>query len=226
MKTKVDDDPCFAFVWHKTNRKNITMDNNKRLLLEQRRQQLQVEIKAETYIERYITPVQEIFDYLRQQEVTYQIAGIVYVPAEYLLYVEQAITKTPYDTYGFQSTHLQKPYLEQLIDTMFNRFPSTNPLRYVPDLPEYANYNGVRPENGFRDGLQQVMQALGLQDQQAYIYYLNYGVVLQLPLAALSNHEHEELFNGWHGEVLIFPIELEWLIVFTLEEEWLGGTGE
>lgn len=207
-------------------KKKMNMDDNKRSALEQRRQQLQVKMKAEAYIARYITPVQEIFDYIRQQEVAYQIAGLAHLPAEYHPYVEQAISEAPYKAYGFQSDHLRKPELQRKLNTIFDRFPSINSFRYVPDLPEYANYNGVPSEDGVRDGLQRVIQALALQDQQVYIYYLNYGLVLQLSLTALSDHEHEDLFNTWHGDVLIFSDELNWLIVFTLEEEWLGGTGD
>ncbi len=199
------------------------MDNDKRTQLAEKREQLQIKLKAETYIERYIAPVQEIFDYLHQQEVVYQIAGLLSIPTGYHPYVEQIIMKHPYDAYGFRPDHLQKPRLKQLIETVFDQFPSTNELRYVPDLPEYAHYNGILSEDGARDGIQHVIQALGLQDQSVYVHYLNYGLALHLSLAALSDHEHEDLFNTWHGDVMIFPINLEWLIVFTLEEEWLGG---
>lgn len=198
------------------------MNNDKRIQLEQKRQQLQVKIKAEAYIDQYIKPMQEIFDCIRQQGVTYQIAGLAYVPAEYHVYVEQIITQTPYDAYGFQPDHLQKFHLAHLINTIFDRFPSINPLRYVPDLPEYANYHGVSSD-GARNGLHRVIQELGLMDQQVYVYYLNYGIVLQLSLTELSNHEHEDLFNPWHGDVMIFADHADWLISFTLEEEWLGG---
>jgi len=199
------------------------MDNDIRAKLEHRRQRLQVKIKAETHIERYIQPVQEIFDYLRRQNVAHQIAGFVYIPAEYHLYIEQTLTQAPYNAYGFQPDHLQNPSIEKLIDRVFDRFPSINQFRYVPDLPEYANYNGSQPKNGLRDGLKHVTQALDLQDQPVYVYYLNYGIVLQLSLATLSSHEHEDLFNTWHGEVMIFADHTDWLIAFTLEEEWLAG---
>ncbi|MBD1433929.1 hypothetical protein H8B06_13910 [Sphingobacterium sp. DN00404] len=199
------------------------MEHDKRTQLAQKREQLQIKLKAETYIERYITPVQEIFDYLCQQGAAYQIAGLLNIPTEYHPYIKQALARTPYDVYGFQPDHLQKPRLKQLIDTVFDRFPSTNELRYVPDLPEYANYNGIPSEDGTRDAIQQVIQALGLQDQSVYVYYLNYGLVLQLSLAALSDHEHEDLFNTWHGDVMVFPESLDWLIAFSLEEEWFGG---
>ena len=201
------------------------MDNDKRALLEQRRQQLQIKMQAEAYIERHIKPARELFDDLHQHDLAYQIAGLVSTPAEYLPYVEQAMTQPPYCDYGFHPNHLQSAELEQLLDSVFDRFPSVNALRYVPDLPGYTDYGGIPFDNDRRDGLQKVMQALGLQDQNVYVHYLQYTLVLKVSLAALSNHEHESLFNTWHGEVLIFSDNPDWLITFTLEEEWLGGIG-
>lgn len=199
------------------------MDNNKRSALEQRRQQLQLKIQAETYIERYIKPARELFDDLRQHEVTFEIAGIVYTPKEYRSHVEQTIVQSMYSDYGFQPNHLQSSAIEQLLNTLFDQYPSVNSLRYVPNLPKYADYGSVPPQGGPRDGLQKVVQAMDLRDQNVYVYYLQYALVLKVSLRDLSVHDHEDLFNTWHGEVVIFSDHPDWLITFTLEEEWLGG---
>lgn len=199
------------------------MDDNKRSALEQRRQQLQLKIQAETYIERHIKSARELFDDLRQHEVTFEIAGLVYTPMEYRPYIEQTIVQPMYNKYRFQSNHLQSTALEQLLDTLFDQYPSINPLRYVPNLPKYADYSSMPSKGGLRDGLQKVVHAMGLQNQNVYVYYLQYALVLKASLRDLCTHDHEDMFNTWHGEVVIFTDHPDWLITFTLEEEWLGG---
>lgn len=199
------------------------MDNNKRTALEQRRQQLQLKIQAEAYIERHIKPARELFDDLHQHEVTFEIAGLVYTPEEYRSDIEQTIVQPVYNDYGFQPNHLQRSAIEQLLDTLFDQYPSVNSLRYVPNLVKYADYGNMPPKGSLRDGLQKTVQALDLQNQNVYVYYLQYALVLKVSLHDLCIHDHEDLFNTWHGEVVIFPDHSEWLIVFTLEEEWLGG---
>lgn len=199
------------------------MDDNKREILEKRRLALQVKLLAKTYIDKHIAPTQGILDYLRREGVEYQIAGLPFVPVEYQPYIMEVITQPLYNDYGFRPVHLQCAALEALLDGIFERFPSVNPLRYVPDLPQYADCHAAPLQNGCRDGLEKVVQALGLEEQLVYMHFLHCGLVLIASLQELGAHDHEDIFSTWIGEVVIFPAQLDWLIAFTLEEEWLGG---
>lgn len=200
------------------------MDNDKRSALEQRRQHLQIKIQAEAYIKLHIKSARELFDDLHQQQISYRIVGLVNTPLEYHNELIHTISQPTYRAYGLQEKHLKNAKIEKQLDQLFEKYPSVNPVRYVPNLVKYADYCGSLPlESEFRDGLSKTVQALGLIEQHVYVYYLQYTLVLQVSLAALCANDHEDIFNTWHGEVMIFADQNDWLITFTLEEEWLGG---
>jgi len=199
------------------------MDTDKRTALEQRRQKLQNKLQAEAYISQYLVPSLEVLDYFNQHGVAYRIAGLVSIPVEYYSYIEQAFTQPPYSDYGFAAVALHSPELQTTLQTIDDQFPSTNSFRYVPDFPRYADYRTVPPESTQRNGLQKAVEALELPDQPIYLYYLRYPLVLEVALYSLCQHDHNDLFNFWHGDAFIFGKDSDWLITFSLEEEWFGG---
>lgn len=199
------------------------MDTSKRQALELRRKEFLLRMEATEYIEQRISPSLDIFAYLQQQQVDHRIAGFVHIPSEYKPYFKQAIAQPPYSDYNFEISHLETASLQALVEHLANRFPSVNPLRYVPDLTKYADYYSPPPGEVVRDGLQKARRALDLVEQEVYVFYLHPGLVLKFSLDILCMHDHEELFSTWIGEVMIFSDEGDWLITFTLEEEWIGG---
>lgn len=199
------------------------MEHDKRTALEQRRLQLQTKLQAEAYIAQDLAPSLEILDYFNQHSVAYHIAGLVSIPDEYHSYIEQTIKQPPYRDYGFSAAALHDPELEATLQTIDEHFPSVNSFRYVPDLPRYADYRALPSESTQRDGLLKAVQALELPDKPVYLHHLRYPLVLEVPLHNLCQHDHEDLFNFWHGDAFIFSKDADWLIAFTMEEEWLGG---
>lgn len=199
------------------------MNEDKRKILEKRRKQLQTKIEAEEYIERHIHPTRDLFEALTKLNLTYYIAGLVYTPMPYLPYVEQEIAKQAYLDYGFHKEHMQSASVETILEILDRQYPTTNSICYVPALTAYANYYSAAPNQLIRDGLKKARKALALLEQEVYVYYMQYGLVLRVSLDAICLHDHEDLFSTWTGEVLIFSEATDWLITFTLEEEWLGG---
>lgn len=200
------------------------MDNDKRSALEQRRKHLQIKIQAEAYIIRHIKSARELFDDLHQKQVSYKIIGLINTPVDYLEEVIRTICQPTYRTYGFHEKHINNKALEKQLDVLYEKHPSIHPFRYMPELIKYADYyRDLLPEGTFRDGLRKTVEAVGLIEQKVYLYYLQYTLVLEVSLASICANDHEDIFNTWHGEVMIFDHQADWLITFTLEEEWLGG---
>lgn len=71
-------------------------------------------------------------------------------------------------------------------------------------------------------GLKTAVESLALENQTVYMYYLQYAPLLQLQLYDLLPVDNENLFNFWHGDVVIFPENHSWLISYSLEEDWYG----
>lgn len=185
------------------------MDNSRRTTLEQRRRQLQIRQEAQAFVQSDVEPALELLEMLRNKGVNYKIVQMLHVKDDWKETVADTLNRSPYTTYGFEAAHLQEQRLSTLLDALFEQYPSTNNFRYVPDLGK-----------SMWQGLQQVLNELGLADQKVYLYYLSYAFVLELSLSDLARHANVDVFNFWHGDTVIFSEDLSWLIAYSLEEEW------
>lgn len=199
------------------------MDTEKRIALEERRRQLQLKQQVAAFAASDLQPYLEIVDYLSKHDVPYRMVHVAHVQADWLPSMREIMRQAPYLDYGFPMDRLCTDDRIDLFGELFQRYPSTNSFRYVPDLPRFADYGTGSSEGLTRDGLRKAITALALQDQQVYLYYLRYAPVIELSLFDLMAHDHPDLFNLGHGDALIFPANLDWVIAFTLEEEWYGG---
>lgn len=188
------------------------MDSDKRAALEQRRRQLQIRQEAQAFMQSDVEPALEILSLLQRRGVIYKIVQMLHVKEDWKETVADALSQPPYTTYGFEAGHLKDQGIRALLESLFELYPSTNSLRYVPSLEKHV------PQ-----GLQQLVNELGLVHQKVYVYYLSYAFVLELQLHDLVKYANADTFNFWHGDALIFSNDLSWLIAYSLEEEWYGG---
>jgi len=195
------------------------MQPDKRKELEERRRQLQIRRAAEAFLASALQPYVDILDYLSKHDVDFEIIQLMYVKSDWKSHIQTMLQRVPYVDCGFHAGHLEELGLEEQMDQLYDRYPSINSLRYVPCLPKFADY-GTAPPEKIRDGLQKAAASLGLSSQKVFLYYLRYTPVIEVSLFDILVHDHEDLFNFWHGDVMIFPSDLTWLMAFTLEEEW------
>ena len=198
------------------------MELSRREALEGRRRKLQLRLAAEAFVASALQPYVDVLDYLNQHDVDFEIIQLMYTTQEWKPYVQATLQSSIYSRYGFLPAHGEERGLHEKLDKLYDRYPSTNSLRYVPSLPKIADYSSMPPEYS-RDGLQQARASLGLPAQRVFLNYLSYAPLIEVSLSDILEHDQEELFNFWHGDVLIFPADLSWLIAFTLEEEWYAG---
>lgn len=200
------------------------MQPEKRRELEERRRQLQQQRDAESYVNTYVHPYLEVLEYLTEQAVPYKLVQLMYLNQDWHNHVTGILQTTPYNKYSFPV--LPPTEMEDLqgeLDQLFDCYPSTNPLRYVPSLAKWADYGAVSSDID-RRGLEEAAASLGLSDQRVYLYYLRYSPILELSLTDVLKHDHEDLFNWQYGDAVIFPTDRSWLMAFTLEEEWYAGS--
>lgn len=200
------------------------MQSEKRRELEELRRQLQQRREAESYVETNVYPYLDVLEYLNQQAVPYKLVQLMYLSEVWHNHVTGIIQAPPYNKYRFPVlTPTEMEDLQWILDHLFNCYPSTNPLRYVPSLPKWADYRASSPDDD-RKGLEKAASSLKLSDQRVYLYYLRYSPIIELSLMDILKHDREDLFNWRHGDAVIFPTDLSWLMAFTLEEEWYAGS--
>lgn len=191
-------------------------------LLEVRRQ-LQIKLKAEDYIQRTLQASLEVLNYFKKQEMAYFLPSYLFIPEAYTSYVQARLSQTPFTDLQANSFNINPPDLEAIVKSVLDHFPSKNNFHYVPDLMKYAAYRSGNQDAMLRDGLEQAIQALALPNQAVYVYWMQYGLLLQVELEIVQAHDQEDLFNTWNGDVLIFSTAADWLISFNMEDIWYGG---
>lgn len=187
------------------------MTPEKRKQLENRRILLQQQLQATEFVESSIRPFVEILQILKENQVDFNIVEFINVRPEWKIFLDEILSENPFVAFGLNKVPQSND--NALINNLLNRYPSTNPFRYEPDLP-------LMP---YETSLRSIIEMQDWKHEMVYLNYLAYPFILQLPLSDLKSVDEAELFNCWHGDVVIFPKNKEWLIAYSLEEEWRHG---
>ena len=189
------------------------MTPDKRSQLESRRILLQQQQQAIDFVESRIRPFVEILQNLQQNEVPFNIVEIFNILPEWKMPLAKILSQHPFATFGLDKIAWVNESI--LIHQLLDRYPSANPFRYVPALPLMAG----------DASLSSILQNIDATPGSVYLSYFTYPFVLQIELAHLRHLDEAELFNAWHGDAVIFPNNMQWLIAYSLEEEWRFGKG-
>ena len=65
-----------------------------------------------------------------------------------------------------------------------------------------------------------IVDDLNLYNEKAFIYFFNYLPIIESNIKDLLTLDLSEIFTFYHGDALIYPKDLDWLIVYGLEDEW------
>lgn len=183
---------------------------NKKKRLTYLKARLRTKLNALEYQEVRIAPYAEIFAYLNKLAIPFTIVDLLGYLPEWQPFLESELQKPIYLNLN-QNIGCSEG--EKICDSIFTAYPSVHPLRYVPEsfIPIESNTN---------IGLTETVEFLGLKNQSVYLYHLQYAPILKLQLFDLLEAESDEIFNFWHGDAVISPIDYSWLIAFSLEEQW------
>jgi hypothetical protein len=188
------------------------MTPEKRNELENRRTLLQQQLQATKFVESSIRPFVEILQILKENRVDFSIIKFVNVRPEWKIFLNEILSKNPFATFGLNKVPQSND--NALINDLLERYPSTNPFRYVPDLP-------LMPYETLRS----IIETQHPKHEMVYLNYLAYPFILELPLVDLRHVDEAELFNFRHEDAVIFPKGMKWLIAYSLEEEWRCTAG-
>ena len=187
------------------------MTPEKRKELEDRRVLLQQKQEAKEFVESSVRPFVEILQILKESHVQFNIVEFVNVRPEWKIFLDEILSEDPFAAFGLNKVPQVND--NSLINDLLDCYPSTNPFRYVPGLP-------LMPHG---TSLSSIIETDNPGNETVFLSYFAYSFILELPLSDLKQVVETELFNSWNGDVVIFPKKKEWLIAYSLEEEWRYG---
>lgn len=172
-------------------------------------------------VERGVVCWLEILAYLRERNLPHRVLQLAAVSADEVELWEQQLNSGALASFGLTSDLLVIGEELPARKAVERRYPSVHGLRYVPDLPAVP----VPQHVDVHQGIKSAIAALELPlHQEVLFFHQRYWPVLGLPLQVLADHS-EPLFELWHGDALVFPEGMGWLIAQTIEGDWYAGYG-
>jgi len=118
------------------------LNNDKKNVLAEKRRQLQLKLTAQELVKRNIIyHWLDIFETIKQSGINYQIEYICMVPEDLHPYIVQTIEDLKHPEL---KKELVKTGVENMMDLIFEKYPGTQPLKYIPDLPLLSNSDNLK----------------------------------------------------------------------------------
>ncbi len=178
------------------------------------RSENQLKLETEHFYNQHIEPLREVIDYFRKENMHLEIEGFCDISENMKkgLSILLRSNNLPYNMDGNRKA-------DDIMNRALLTYPNQHSLRYVPELPLVAispDANPIKPSTA----------NLAISDQFVYLYYMGYSPLFRVSLNDLCNCMHEEIFNPWLDDAVIFPDDFSWLIAYSLEDEWYAGRSE
>lgn len=192
------------------------MSPDKRRILQEKKEQLRIQIVFDEFVNRSILPFLEVLEALQDLGIGFQVVMLRCVPKEFLGLLSEYFKVGPFLKYNLSQIEISTDdrCIEQLLET----YPNTHPLRYVPDLP-VVGLIGDSPAVVFPE----IMSINQIETHKVYLCHLKYAFLLEVNLQDLAQNADWTIFNIWEGDAVIFPKDFSWIIAYSLEEEWRFG---
>lgn len=161
----------------------------------------------------------EIYNVILEQQIEHCLHQLAIVDEEHYPFWLDELKTAPLKDYRFPETSI---LLEDSIDIsqlIGESYPNTYPLRYMPALNELNDYSYEDNVSNLKNAVQQL--AIDIE-QEVYFWYVYYTPILKIKLKTLVEHAFELLDFPSH-EVIIVPLDLNWMIFRSLEDEWRCG---
>lgn len=194
----------------------MTSEHNAKLL--EKRKQLQLRNRFNEFVKTDIMPFTEVLNELNNSGVKYRFVSLRYGSPEFMPLFGALFQTERFSLYGFPSQELvvDNTVMTKLLET----YPSTHSSRFFPDLP-VIDVQVQSPKNV----LQAVIKKHQLPNSFVYICWIRYAFLIEVSLEDLSNKITRELLNNYDEDVVLFPKDYSWVLVYhAFENEWLFGT--
>lgn len=184
--------------------------------LNEKRKLLQQQLQFKEFFSQYIAPFSEVLESLNLLKINYQVVLARCIPKEYQHLLIEQFNGGEFKKYNLSEIEITSE--DEILERLFKIFPNKHALRYLPD------FESIKIDFDYpKTILNNIIHSEHLTEQQVYLCYLGFGFVLQIDFQDLSDKVSDDIFNTWHGDTVIFPKNQEWLIAYSLENEWRFG---
>ena len=187
------------------------MNNEKKDILSEKRKQLQLKLTAQELVKRNVVYHWiEIFEAIKQSGVNYQIEYLCIVNEEIHPYVLQAVEELKRDEFNQSLVRIGD---ETEMDTFFRKYPSIEPLKYIPDLPVLSNSDNLKLV------FEQADKLLDFKNEPVYFLSPDWWPVLQLNWEDVLKNG-DEIFADIPLSLLFTDKFFKKILFKSIEDEW------
>lgn len=184
--------------------------------LNEKRKLLQQQLQFKEFFSQYIAPFSEVLESLNLLKINYQVVLARCIPKEYQHLLIEQFNLGEFKKYNLSEIEITSE--DEILERLFKIFPNKHALRYLLD------FESIKIDFDYpKTILNNIIHSEHLTEQQVYLCYLGFGFVLQIDFQDLSDKVSDDIFNTWHGDTVIFPKNQEWMIAYSLENEWRFG---
>ncbi len=191
------------------------MDENLKNKLEEKKKQIQLRIKVDEFIDARLKPWLEIYEIILANNIAHKLVQLDNVSQEEISFWGEKMNSQPFSKFNFDLLTLNTDDEKNIVSQLYDIYPSTYPLRYMPSDIVTSLASG-QPNEIIIDFAKQLKVNL---DEEVYLMYLYYSPVLKLKLADIINNS-AALYDFPMDDILIASPDFSWIIFRSMEEEW------
>lgn len=190
------------------------MDDAARMRLEKKKKNMQAQLQVTKQSEHLANWWLPFVTDLQDAGIPWQIAYLAAAPGETYLPWCRELQRPPWSGMKFSDDVILDRESSPVHDQLFNTFPTTNPLRYLPPIPVLGSQEGLA--NSFSSLLP---KAIHMYRQPVYFVFARMSPVIRINVSHFLEMAAKQLLP--EGEdICIIPANFEWLLFRSLEDEW------
>lgn len=190
------------------------MHPDRKAELKEKQKQANQKLLVKEFLAATVDPALEMIASI--PDIRIEVSELLYVKPEWEEILKSAFNEPPYLNFRFADV----PYVTGAgrLSDVLESFGDTLSLRYVPNLPAFAN----QPDE--KDNIIARLSAhLRCDDEYVFLHHLQYAIVWKILLSELIRADHPLLFNSYNGDAVVFSKNNAWLMSYSLEEQWYAG---
>jgi len=190
------------------------MNDAKKILLEQKRKQLQLNLGIQNWLPSWLP----VFNAIRQLNKAWSFEYFDCIKEADLSFWEKTLQLKPLAVLDIPLRAIKTPGDYYVHQKMVELFPGHLPLRYMPALPHHISYE--------TDGAAVFAKAAATlhisAETEVYFFYTRFTPVIRLPFSSIGLLREEEIMVP--EDICVMPVDFSWLIFRSLEYEWTWGS--
>ena len=193
------------------------MNPQKRKTLQQKREQLQLQLRFDAFVKSYVAPLLEVLGEMQRLDIPYRVVSLRSVPMELQAMLLELLRKDSLMEHNLSALPIEMD--TSLLEQLFEVYPTEHTSRYFPELPVVAMLDTPSAV------LQELICEQNLSRQHVFMCWLQYALLLEVDLQQLAKHANAKILDLRGDDVVLFPDDLDLLIVYNaFEDQWRFGT--